>query len=361
MKRQNPKKYHPRVYEEACEWFVEFRSGTPGDSIRAQFYAWLHQAPAHMAAYLDVASSWGRAGAVDMPAQYSKATLVREAADDKTNIIEHSFTHASVPDSPMTEPRRPLSTGARFAIAATLAIVLTSVGIVTWWCRYPTYSTGIGEERSILLSDGSTVTLNARSRIRIHYTAHEREIDLLEGQALFSDTQDPSRPFIVRMGATIARAVGTEFDVDRRTTETIVTVLEGSVSVGQARAAPAFGFGQLPPQLAAAPLAPVYVSAGEQLAVTSLHNLRPVSVNVANAIAWTRRELVFASTPLRDVVEEFNRYNHRQLVISDPVLDQFEIDGVFSSTNPTALVDFLRQRPNIKVTEAGNEIFISRR
>jgi transmembrane sensor len=361
MKRQIHKKYHPRVYEEACEWFVEFRSGTPSESVRGQFYAWLHQAPAHMAAYLDVAASWGHAGAVDVTARFSNATLVAEAADDTTNVLEHPFTHDPAPALPKREPRRPFSTRVRVAFAAGLAIIVTAVGLVTWVREYPTYSTGIGEERSILLSDGSTVTLNARSRIRIHYTVHEREIDLLDGQALFSDTQDPSRPFIVRTGPTVARAVGTEFDVDRRTNETIITVLEGSVSVGQAGAAPPFGFGQLSSELAAPPLSPVYVSAGEQLAVTSLHKLRPVSVNVANAIAWTHRELVFASTPLRDVVEEFNRYNDRQLVISDPTLDRFEIDGVFSSTTPTSLVDFLRQRPDIKVTETGDEIFISRR
>lgn len=361
MKRQIPKKYHPRVYEEACEWFVEFRSGTPSESVRRQFYAWLHQAPGHMAAYLDVAASWGHAGAVDMTARFSEATLLAEAADDTTNVVEHPFTRAPAPGLPMREPLRLFSIGMRMAFAVGLAIVVTTVGLVTWWREYPTYSTGIGEERSILLSDGSTVTLNARSRIRINYTAHEREIELLEGQALFSDTKDPSRPFIVRTGPTVARAVGTEFDVDRRTHETIITVLEGSVFVGQARPAPTFSFGKISPEVAAAPLSPVYVSAGEQLAVTPLHKLRPATVNVTNATAWTHRELVFASTPLRDVVEEFNRYNDRQLVISDPALDQFEIDGVFSSTTPTSLIDFLRQRPDIKVTESGDEILISRR
>lgn len=364
MKRQIPKKYHPRVYEEACDWFVEFRSGTPSETVRGQFYAWLQEAPAHMAAYLDVAASWGQAGAVDMTARFSKAALVAEATDGANNVVEHPFTRDPAPASPTRKPRHVFSMGMRMALAAGLAIFVTTIGLLTWWREYPTYSTGIGEERSILLSDGSTITLNARSRIRVHYTAHKREIDLLDGQALFSDVKDPSRPFIVRTGSTIARAIGTEFDVDRRTHETIVTVLEGAVSVAEAPPAVPFGFERIlpPAKPAALPLSPVYLSAGEQLAITPLlTNRRPVGVNVANAIAWTHRQLVFASTPLRDVVEEFNRYNERQLVISDPALDQFEIDGVFSSTTPTSLINFLRQRPDIKVTETGDEIFISRR
>lgn len=363
MKRQSPKKYHPRVYEEACEWFVEFRTGTPSESVRSQFYAWLQEAPAHMAAYLDVAANWGQAGALDMTARFPKDALIAEATGATDNVLVHPVTTDTARASEVRRSRRLLSISVRMAFAAGLAVLVTTVGLVTWWREYPTYSTGIGEERSILLSDGSTINLNARSRVRVHYTAHERDIDLLDGQALFSVAKNPRRPFIVRTGSTLVRAVGTEFDVDRRIRETIITVLEGVVSVAQARPAVILGLKQASPpiQFAAPRLSPVYVPAGEQLTVAPSLNLQPVRVNVANAIAWTHRELVFASTPLRDVVEEFNRYNDRQLVISDPALDEFEIDGVFSSTDPTSLINFLGQRPDIKVTKTGDEILISRR
>lgn len=359
MKRQSTK----YVYEEACEWFVEFRTGTPTESVRGHFYAWLQEAPAHMAAYLDVAASWGQAGALDMTRRFPKDALIAEAAGGTDNVLAHPATPDPAMASSGREPRRPLSTGMRMAFAAGLAVLVTTVSLVTWWREYPTYSTGVGEERSILMSDGSTINLNGRSRVRVHYTAHERDIDLLDGQALFSVAKNPSRPFIVHTGSIRVRAVGTEFDVERRIRETVVTVVEGVVSVAQARPATSFAFGQAstPAQFATPPLSPVYVPAGEQLVVAPSLNARPVRVNVAAATAWTHRELVFASTPLRDVVEEFNRYNDRQLVISDPALDGFEIDGVFSSTDPTSLIRFLRQRPDIKITQTGDEILISRR
>ena len=104
-----------------------------------------------------------------------------------------------------------------------------------------------------------------------------------------------------------------------------------------------------------------YLSAGEQLTVTAKGVPEPVPVNVVAATAWTQRQLVFDATPLREVAEEFNRYNERQLVIRDPRLDTFQIDGVFSSTDPSSLIRFLRERPDMHVTETDSEIVIERR
>ena len=88
--------------------------------------------------------------------------------------------------------------------------------------------------------------------------------------------------------------------------------------------------------------------------------MRPVRTNVTDTIAWVHHKLIFASTALRDVVQEFNRYNARQLVIASPSLETFKIDGVFSSTNPNSLIAFLRQYPGIQVTDTGESVVISR-
>jgi transmembrane sensor len=82
---------------------------------------------------------------------------------------------------------------------------------------------------------------------------------------------------------------------------------------------------------------------------------------VHNVTGWTHGELVFAATPLRDVVEEFNRYQKRPLVITSPSIGALRIDGVFLSTDPTSLVHFLRQRSDVRVTETDDEIQISSR
>jgi transmembrane sensor len=104
----------------------------------------------------------------------------------------------------------------------------------------------------------------------------------------------------------------------------------------------------------------VYLSAGEQLTVTPKTVAKTAHPNVSSATAWTQRQLIFESAALSDVAEEFNRYNQRQLMIQDPSLYNFHISGVFSSTDPTSLIRFLRQRPGVKVTETASEIRVAR-
>jgi ferric-dicitrate binding protein FerR (iron transport regulator) len=60
------------------------------------------------------------------------------------------------------------------------------------------------------------------------------------------------------------------------------------------------------------------------------------------------------------VTAEFNRYNTIQLVIEDPKLRDFQISGVYSSTDPSSLLRFLRDQ-GVKVTEGQKEIRIEER
>lgn len=364
MKRENDRKYSPEVYEEACEWFVEFRTDTPAESTRRAFHSWLQEGPAHMAAYLDAAADWNRFGAMDVHARFPRALLVSEAMSGVDNILSHPLIRRMPAARPGSRPR------ARFALrpagiltAGLAAIVIGSVILVAWMRAYPTFSTGIGQERVIKLADGSVVELNARSEIRVHYTKSERKIELVRGQALFTDVRDPFRPFVVNTQGTLVRAIGTEFDVNRRSTATIVTVVAGQVAVADMQTATSITGKHLLPMLSVKPpaLHTIYLTAGEQVAIEPSIVSTPAPVNVWNVIAWTHRKLVFASTPLQDVVEAFNRYNARQLVITDPALRTLQIDGVFSSVNPSSLVDFLRQYPGVEVTESRQEIRISGR
>lgn len=361
MRRQIGKRYAPEVYERACEWFVEFRAAPPEEPLRQAFYAWLQQAPAHMAAYLDVASSWNWTGTLDVSSRFPKEALIAQA-DGSNNLV--AYPGAARPGTSHPRPRavsrwlRPVT----LAAAVVVLLVGAAVLVTGWRLSDPVYSTGIGQKRLITLPDGSTIHLNASSRVLVRYSKARREIDLIRGQALFVDTYEPDRPFIVRSPATVVRAIGTQFDVNLLDAETIVTVIQGQVVVAQKRPALPVASNLLQPLSyhAAAELPTVYLSAGEQLTVTPTRHLQPVRTNVTDAIAWTRHQLIFASTALRDVAQEFNRYNDRRIVIASPSLETFKIDGVFSSTDPKSLIAFLEQYPGIKVTQTGEAIVISR-
>jgi len=95
--------------------------------------------------------------------------------------------------------------------------------------------------------------------------------------------------------------------------------------------------------------------------VTNQEVPEPRPADLRAATAWTQRKLVFDMTPLAEVVQEFNRYNTRKLVVSDAALVEFHVTGIFSSADPTSLLQFLQAQGDIDVVEAGGEIRISRK
>lgn len=85
---------------------------------------------------------------------------------------------------------------------------------------------------SVILSDGTLVTLNANSEI--HYPAifkgKQRKIDL-KGEAYFKVTKD-AKPFIVHVEGVDIKVYGTEFNVNTHTINQIrTTLISGSVGV----------------------------------------------------------------------------------------------------------------------------------
>lgn len=344
---------------EASAWFVDFRAGDVTPALRAQFEKWLHTSPEHIQAYLEIAAGWSELPTVDPEGRIdlqALLSLARSSSDG--NVVRLSRPVAA---------SRPVPRHAhRLALPASLAAVALLIAVGAWlFGERGTYSTGIGEQRTLVLADGSTVTLNALTTIRVRISRHDREIDLLRGQAFFHDVDEPGRPFVVRSGDTAVRAVGTQFDVDRESNGMVVTVLEGRVAVAQAPDE-AYEAGRTTSFLADArhslrDLTPVLASAGQQVIVLADDVQPPKRADVAAATAWLHQQLVFDDTPLEKVAEQFNLYSTRRLVIADPDLRRVGISGVYSSADPNSLIGFLRAQPSLQVVETKTEIRVSKR
>lgn len=361
--------HNQQIMDEAAEWFVEVREGDLDSQGEQRLVNWLRHSPDHIRAYLQVAALWA-----DVPQLVSKQridvdTLISYAAQDD-NVVSLKDSCART----RREPGGGRRTGGRwkvFAIAASLCLLAVGLFSVAWlWqSRGHTYETGIGEQRSVTLADGSTIDMNARSRIRIRFSERARDVELIEGQALFTVAQDPSRPFVVTSDDTRVRAIGTQFVMYRRKTGTTVTVLEGKVSVLPAVAPQRESPIEPAPRIsdAARPASgrsshePVYLTAGEQMMMSERHTAPPKVIDPTTATAWTHRQIVFEGSPLTEVVEEFNRYNLRQMVIVSPDLSSVRVSGVFSSTQPESLLRFLREQVGLSVSQDDGNVAISRR
>jgi transmembrane sensor len=382
--RNGPLKPTREMIAEASAWLIEFRTDSPDQAQRDRFNAWLCTSPQHIQAYFEVAAAWSDLPEKDPEGRIDIQQMMRAArASGHANIVELGTRHASPPSAGAgrSGSARPFFNFSMklTAVASLLFVLLAATGIYLYVQR-GTYTTAIGEQRSFTLPDGSTVDLNALSKVRVRYTARERHIDLLSGQALFHVAKSVGRPFIVTTGPTRVRAVGTQFDIYRKRSGTLVTVVEGRVAVTTSnpsdrqapgpsrRAVDANRIASASSEAtgstggAADPGGPqILLTAGEQLAIGKRAAKKLDHPDIEAATAWTQKRLVFEDTPLSEVAEEFNRYTLRPLVIVDPALQQVGISGLYSSTDPATLIAFLSAQPGILVTETDERVLITRK
>lgn len=184
--------FNNQIYEEACEWFVDMRDGDVDAAGKQRFDAWVRKSPEHLRAYLEISEIWDDASLVDPARKSSAEKLIVRAQDVGAHVIRLDGVvggGSSVPARPRSMSR----TRIQLAAAAAIAFMAVGLGVFAGYknLREPTYSTGIGEQRSVVLADGSRVQLNSRTRLQVRFTEHDRNIELLEGQALFNVAKNP--------------------------------------------------------------------------------------------------------------------------------------------------------------------------
>jgi transmembrane sensor len=208
---------------------------------------------------------------------------------------------------------------------------------------------------SRVLDDGSVVELNRGASITVHFTPAERRVELVQGEAHFKVAKNPLRPFIVRAAGVDVRAVGTAFDVRLGAEAVEVLVTEGHVQVNRPAAA-----------ATGAAIDPAPVVAGQRAVVSLTRAPAPPQVTAVSAeeisrsLGWQPRLLDFASTPLSEVVAEFNRHNQTQLVIADPALRSVPIVASFRSDNVDGFVRLLELTVGIRAERSTDTIRLHR-
>ena len=197
----------------------------------------------------------------------------------------------------------------------------------------------------LTLEDGSVVELNRGASVEVVYSATERRVRLVRGEANFTVAKDLARPFVVNAGGVDVRAVGTVFNVRLAREAVEVVVSEGRVKLetwsGDALVAgSASATRASPPQF----VSEVLLSVG-QSAVVSLRASSPgpqvnslAETELAGRLAWQPRLLDFTGAPLTEIVAEFNRRNPVQLAVGDPALGAMRLSAAFRSDNVEGFV-----------------------
>jgi transmembrane sensor len=327
------------IPDQAAQWWMVLQDGEPSAAEKREFAKWALEDSGRIKAMLRLARihkalSRSQVRWPDTPAE----VLIRDASAASEESV-FPLRQRAIPTS---APRRQPVVRIAFGLAAALMLAVGVSWIVL--TRPEQFATRLGEQRSVMLADGSRITLNTASRIEVRLRADRRVIDLVEGEALFDVAHDARRPFDVRAGNVVLRVVGTQFDVDRREMRTVVTVTEGRVAViaNDARA------GQVP-----------VLSPGDRVVVDGA-GVRQIQkgVNLAEATAWTQRQLVFRQRPLGDVAAELNRYNVARVEIRSQTLRSREVTGTFRTDDVASFVALLSGIPGVRVGSDGSGGYI---
>lgn len=280
------------AFDEAAEW--QLRLDDP-DMDHAGFEAWLAAHPAHRPAWESVARQWERFG------------------NERDETLRIAAAEALTAARAQGQRKRHRVWGALAALAASLLLA-----VLVWPLLDAThhYRTGIGEQRSITLADGSRISLDSASEVRVRYRGDARELWLMAGQARFDVAHDPARPFSVHARDRTVTAVGTAFNIDLLEPALVVTLIEGRVRVSD--------------EAAAASTAPVMLRAGEQL-VAGAGTMRVAPVEPRQVTAWQSGRLIFENELLASAVERVNRHTRRRIVLAGPGAASLRLSGVFKT------------------------------
>ena len=270
---------------QAVEWLMRLQEAPQDARLRADLDDWLAQSDDHRRAYEDMKVLWGHAEAVG----------ARRAAGADGSHAPRTFARTRKRGAQTR--KRAWVTAAGLALAASLALFVLPRAQL-WWAA--DHQTGTAELRDVVLDDGSRMTLDARTAVSVEYSATQRTVNLLSGQAFFDVTPSRERPFVVKAEEVSVRVTGTSFGVETSGAGVTVAVRSGAVTVSERSRGTVAD-----------------LKAGQKVRVSPQGTPTSGTLMPDDVAAWRDRRLVVYDAPIRDVVDQIARHTGTIIVFGD--------------------------------------------
>ncbi len=294
----------------AAHWLTVLMAGEPSANERAQWQQWRAAHPEHERAWQHVEAVTGRWKAMAPRAAYQALSPYAAAA--------------ARPEPPRRRALRLLA-GAGVACLAGALVQRTPL----WREHMADYRTGTGQQRTVVLDDGTRLTLNTATAVRVAFDGQQRRVHLIAGEVLIETGHaapgqlSDARAFWVETPQAHLRALGTRFAVRLLNGVTRVAVLQSAVEVQPAGAAT---HGRV-------------LQAGWQADVGHT-TVGDVVAYAGEAPAWVRGQLVADDMRLADFAQELARYR-TGLLWCDAAVADLRISGVFPLADTDHILDTL--------------------
>jgi transmembrane sensor len=325
------------IAAEAAVWIARLHGPDRSPQMERECREWQARSDAHRLAFERMTDVWQDVSRVSLGDAYASAAQVKATEPGGGRV-------------------------GRWQLPLALACGLVGVAVaVQFWRNLGVYGTELGEQRVVMLEDGSRMSLNTHSRVRVDMDGRQRVVSVEQGEALFEVAKDAKRRFVVVAEGSEVVAHGTVFSVrliaDRAAgPELDVTLLEGKVTVQAASAAGS----------ALAPSTPYAMQPGERLRLVKGADAsagvtqkidRPRAEGVA---AWRRNEVVFDDVALAEAVAEMSRYDRTPVVVVGlGSAADLRVSGVFRTGDTAAFARAVAALHGLVVRERDGRLEIA--
>jgi transmembrane sensor len=316
------------IRAQAAVWVTDLHGPERSPELETGVRRWLAEDPRHAQAFELATEAWQRSGNLSVRLPEEPRPLGPLAASPR---VRHSSG----------------TTRVGLAGAVVLALVLSAA---FYLLKDPSLATGYAEQKTVELSDGTEVTLNANSRLIVNYSDRVRKVTLTRGEALFDVTKHQNRPFVVIIGNRKVIALGTNFEVRREDTREpsfTVTLIEGRVAIEPLAA---------PDLLPVEPIDAILLNPGQRLRIAANTPDSVDSPAIDKVTAWQHGQLIFEDTSIREAAREFNRYGKRRLAIDPSVSDKLRVGGVFRIGDPDSFARAMANAYQLHIIESTDDV-----
>lgn len=311
-----------RIGREAADWVVKF-DGVEFDARDvAAFRRWLAKSEDHRAAFQLASRAWNQ---MDL--------LARLDAFD------------------LTADNAPPSLSRRTALAASLGAGALAMGFGGYVAfsggSAEAFETGVGEQRTVDLADGTRVLLNASSRLEARIREDRREARLLAGEALFTIAESSAGVFSIGTPSGKIEAASGEILVKLLPEGARIALLSDG-----ARASRRTWIGQST-SVAAGVNSEIVIGRGDVAVDAS------TAEQLARRTLWREGMLAFDNTPLSEAVADVTRQSGVRFAFADPALANLRVGGLVRADDLDAFLQLLRNNLAINTEQRDGEILLS--
>ena len=292
--------------DQAIDWLVKLRFDRPSAHTEQQFRQWLASHPHNPLAWQRVSQLGDELAG--LPKDLSRRTL-----DGSQRQRSSRRDHLK------------------------LLSLLAVGGSLGWATREPLglpqmladSSTATGERRQWQVSDGSHILLNTASAIDLHYSAEQRQLELVRGEVSLDSNPNDTRPFYIDTRIGPLTTLNGQLLLRENNQGLLLAVRRGEVTLFPTSASPR------------------QVHSGETVQVGANGSVHTVALH-SDPWGWTDGVLSVQQMPLGEFVAELARYRPGLLRCA-PEVANLKVSGTYQLADTAQILQLLTRSLPVRV------------